>query len=115
MTEADVYSLIGGLADGQVYPYIAPLNAAGQPDIRAPWVIFTVVSESEADTLGCRAESTGVLQVDVYSLTIDEAREIRLKAIDMLEPLGFSQLSKTQGWESDTGLYRATFEVQAIQ
>jgi hypothetical protein len=29
MTEATIYALIGALADGQVYPYVVPLNAGG--------------------------------------------------------------------------------------
>ncbi|MEN4605995.1 DUF3168 domain-containing protein [Pantoea agglomerans] len=115
MTESSVFSLIGSLAGGQVYPYIAPLNAQGSPAISAPWIVFTVVSEVFGDTLCGPAEESGSLQVDVYASSPDEARALREAVSTALLPLDFTQLNKTNGYESETGLFRATLEVQSMQ
>ncbi|MDH2121660.1 DUF3168 domain-containing protein [Pantoea brenneri] len=115
MTEASIYSLIGGLASGQVFPYVVPLNPAGEPGISPPWIVFSVVSEVFGDTFCGPAEEYGTLQVDVYSRSPDEARQIREQVSEALAPLIFMQLRKTNGYESDTGLYRATMEVQSQQ
>jgi len=115
MTESDIYPLISGIAGGQVYPYVVPLNAEGEPSVKPPWVIFTIVSETYGDTLCGPAEENGTLQVDVYALTTDEARNIREQAVNALSALMFSQMRKRNGYESDTGLYRATLEVQSQQ
>ncbi|ADU71554.1 DUF3168 domain-containing protein [Pantoea sp. At-9b] len=115
MTESQIYSLIGDLAGGQVYPYVVPLNAQGEPSVSPPWVVFTVVSEVFGDTLCGPAEENSTLQIDVYSRTTDEARSIREQVATALESLQFTQLNKTNGYETDTGLYRATLEIQSQQ
>jgi hypothetical protein len=115
MTETQIYSLIGDLAGGQVYPYVVPLNSQGDPSVSPPWAVFTVVSEVFGDTLCGPAEENGTLQVDVYALTTDEARSIREQVATALAPLQFTQLNKTNGYETDTGLYRATLEIQSQQ
>lgn len=115
MTEADVYGLIGHLAAGQVYPYVAPLNAAGEPDISAPWVVFSIISENFGDTFCGPAEETDSLQVDVYANTIDEARALREQVQIALASLNFTQLNRTNGYEPETGLYRAMLEIQNQQ
>lgn len=115
MTESYIYSLIGDLAGRKVYPYVAPLNAKGEPSIQPPWVIFTIVSENYGDTFCGPAEEDGNLQVDVYSLNTDEARHIREQIISALLPLEFTQMRKRNGYESDTGLYRATLEIHCQQ
>lgn len=115
MTESSIFELIGDLAGGQVYPYVAPLNAQGSPSISPPWVVFTVVSEVFGDTLCGPAEESGSLQVDVYASSTDEARSLREAVATALAPLNFTQLNKTNGYESETGLFRATLEVQSMQ
>ncbi|ORM66123.1 tail completion protein gp17 [Pantoea rwandensis] len=115
MTESSIFALIGGLAGGQVYPYVAPLNAQGDPAITAPWIVFTVVSEVFGDTLCGPAEENGALQVDVYASSTDDARSLREAVAVALTPLNFTQLNKTNGYESETGLFRATLEVQSMQ
>lgn len=115
MTEADIYSLIGNLCDGQVYPYVAPLNAEGEPAVSPPWIIFTIVSEVFGDTFCGPAEENDALQVDVYATSTDEARTIRKQVQEALSPLQFTQLNRSNGYESDTGLYRATMEIQSQQ
>lgn len=115
MTESQIYPLLSELSGGQVYPYVVPLNPQGQPSVSPPWIVFTVVSEVYGDTLCGPAEESGTLQVDVYASTPDEARSIREQAAAALSPLSFTQLNKTNGYESDTGLFRATLEVQSQQ
>lgn len=115
MTEADVYALIGALADGQVYPGVVPLNSKGEPAVAPPWVIFTLVDQVYGDTLCGPAEEDTALQVDVYASSVDEARALREEAIAALTPLGFTRMSKTGGYEPETGLRRATAEVHVLQ
>jgi hypothetical protein len=115
MTEADVYALIGALADGQVYPGVVPLNSQGEQAVAPPWVIFTLVDQVYGDTLCGPAEEDTALQVDVYASSVDEARALREEAIAVLTPLGFTRMSKTGGYEPDTGLRRATVEVHVLQ
>lgn len=115
MTEADVYSLIGALADGQVYPGVVPLNSQGEPAVAPPWIIFTLVDQVYGDTLCGPAEEDTALQVDVYASSVDEARALREQAIAALTPLAFTRLSKTGGYEPETGLRRATAEVRVLQ
>ncbi|MHA8112667.1 tail completion protein gp17 [Kosakonia cowanii] len=115
MTEADVYSLIGALADGQVYPGVVPLNSQGEPAVAPPWIIFTLVDQVYGDTLCGPAEEDTALQVDVYASSVDEARALREQAIAALTPLAFTRLSKTGGYEPETGLRRATAEVHVLQ
>lgn len=115
MTEADVYSLIGALADGQVYPDIAPLNESGEPAIAPPWITFTLVSQVYGDTFCDVAEETSALQVDVYAQTVDEARALRDEVAAALVPLQFTQMNKTGGYEPETRLRRATLEVSIQQ
>ena len=115
MTEADVYALIGALADGQVYPGVVPLNSQGEPAVAPPWVIFTLVDQVYGDTLCGPAEEDTALQVDVYASSVDEARALREQAIAALTPLGFTRMSKTGGYEPETGLRRATAEVHVLQ
>lgn len=115
MTEADVFSLIGTLAGGKVYPYVAPLNAEGETAVSAPWIVFSIISENFGDTFCGPAEETAALQVDVYATSTDEARAIRNLVQVALAPLNFTQLNRTNGYESETGLYRATLEIQNQQ
>ncbi|MDH2066886.1 DUF3168 domain-containing protein [Pantoea sp. GD03673] len=115
MTEASIFNLIGSLAGGQVYPYVVPLNAQGSPAISAPWIVFMVVSEVFRDTLSGPAEENGSLHIDVYASSPDEARSLREAVSSALSPLNFTQLNNTNGYESETGLFRATLEVQSIQ
>ena len=111
MTEADIFPLLSSLAGGQVFPYVVPLNATGEPEVTAPWLVFSLVSQVAADVLCGPAETSTSVQVDVYASTIDEARDIRSKAMTALAPLGTTQQMRTQGYESDPRLYRATVEV----
>lgn len=115
MTEADIYTLIGDQAGGQVYPYVVPLNAEGQPAVSAPWIVFNIVSESFGDTLCGPAEETDSVQVDVYASSPDEARAIRQLVQAALAPVKFTQLNRTNGYEPETGLFRAMLEIQIQQ
>ncbi|TKI02764.1 tail completion protein gp17 [Martelella alba] len=115
MTEADIYSVLGGLAGGQVYPYVAPLNPQGDAAISPPWVVFSLISEVDSDVMCGQAEGFITLQVDVYAQSIDDASAIRSQALLALTPLKPTNINRTGGYEPDTGLYRATLEAQIWQ
>lgn len=112
MTEADLYRLLASLANGQVYPYVVPLGSDGQPSISAPWVIFSIITDVASDVLYGQAESAVSVQVDVYSSSITEAREIRDRALDELQVLKPENIVKTPGYEPDLRYHRATLEFQ---
>lgn len=114
MTEADIYPLISNLAGGNVYPYIVPLNSNGEPSIPPPWVVFSFVSQPSADVLCGSAETTSSVQFDVYAGKMTTAREICADVIAALSPLSPGNQMLTHGHDPDTGLYRATAELQFI-
>ncbi|WJM83215.1 DUF3168 domain-containing protein [Pectobacterium brasiliense] len=114
MTETDIYPLISGLAGGNVYPYIIPLNAEGEPAISPPWVVFSFVSQPSADVLCGPAETTSSVQFDVYAKTIAQAREICSEVIEALSPLSPSNQMLTHGYSAEGSLYRSTAELQFI-
>ncbi|MEH0868072.1 tail completion protein gp17 [Phytobacter diazotrophicus] len=114
MNEATIYALIGALADGQVYPYVVPLNAQGEPDVSPPWVVFSLPTDAMADVLCGQAESTVSVQVDVYSPDIDEARSIRDQALTSLSVLGLENINKFPLYEQETRLHRASLEASVI-
>lgn len=114
MTEADIHPLIAGIANGNVYPYIIPLNSEGEPAISPPWVVFSFVSQSSADVLCGPAETASSVQFDVYAVSIAVARNICADVIAALSPLAPGNQMLTHGHDPDTGLYRATAELQFI-
>ena len=112
MTEDDLYLLLKPLAGGQVYPYVAPLGSDGKPSISPPWLIFSLISEVATDVFCGHAESGISVQVDVYSLTLKEARSLREMALQAVNPLNPTNISKTPGYEPGSRYYRMTLEFQ---
>jgi hypothetical protein len=66
VNEDNIYALLS-LAEGRVYPYVAPLGSDGKPSVSPPWIIFSIVDDVSADVLCGQAESRVSVQVDVYS------------------------------------------------
>jgi len=114
MTEADIYALIGALADGQVYPYVVPLNAQGEPDVHPPWIVFSLPTDTLTDVFCGQAESTVTVQVDVYSRDLDEARDLRDQALASLSILGLENINRFPMYEPETQLHRASLEASVI-
>ncbi len=114
MTETDIHPLIAEIANGNVYPYIIPLNSEGEPAISPPWVVFSFASQPSADVLCGSAETTSSVQFDVYAVTIAVARNICGEVIAALSPLAPGNQMLTHGHDPDTGLYRVTAELQFI-
>lgn len=106
MTEADIYPLIGSLADGNVYPYVAPAGTV------PPWVVFLLPSAVAEGVFCGQAETASTLQIDAWASSIDEARTLRAQIRDAIQPLQPVSLSELNDYEPDTSLYRATLEVQ---
>ncbi|ELY6204854.1 DUF3168 domain-containing protein [Cronobacter malonaticus] len=112
MTEDNLYPLLAHLAGGQVFPYVAPLGSDGKPSVSPPWVIYSIITDIAADVLCGQAESAVSVQVDVYSSTITEARNIRDMALDALQALKPENIVKTPSYEPDLRYHRATLEFQ---
>lgn len=106
MTEADVYPLIGSVAGGNVFPYVAPSGTA------PPWVIFLLPAAVSGDVLCGQAETASTLQIDAWAQSVDEARAIRNQIREAIAPLSPVSLNELNDYEADTSLYRATLEVQ---
>ncbi|EAT0579304.1 hypothetical protein AIR78_08330 [Salmonella enterica] len=51
-------------------------------------------------------------KVDVYSLTLKEARNLCEMALQVVKPLNPTNISKTPGYEPENRYYRATLEFQ---
>ncbi|PHM46500.1 tail completion protein gp17 [Xenorhabdus miraniensis] len=111
MTEADIFPLLASILPEQVFPYVAPQL---EPPVRPPWCVFSLYGIDQ-DVLNGQAGQLNTLQIDVYALTIDEARMIRDKARSAIAGLHPTELSETNGYEPDTELYRATLECQIWQ
>jgi len=106
MNDAQIYALLGNLCEGRVFPAVAPQGT------KQPWVIFTLPSETGDDVFcGQSGFTATTLQVDVYAKVIDEATALRDRVELALVPLLPTSLLKTKGYETDTGLHRATIEV----
>lgn len=110
MNEDDLYRLLSPLAGGQVYPYVAPLGDDGHLSVSPPWLIFSIISDVSADVLCGQAESGISVQIDVYSRSIVEAREIRDSALVALQPLRPESVTRIPGYEPGLRCYRATLE-----
>lgn len=106
MMEADVYPLIGSLAGGSVFPYVAPSGTS------PPWVIFLLPTSVSGDVLCGQAETANTLQIDAWAQSVDEARAIRNQIREAIAPLKPVSLNESNDYEPDTSLYRATLEVQ---
>lgn len=114
MTEADLAPLLKPLVAGKAYPYVVKLTAQGEAAVSPPWIVYSLIIESPTDVLGGQAETQTSLQVDVYAMSIDEARTLREAALGVLKPFDLTQILKMQGYETDTKLFRATFEAVNI-
>ncbi|EHV62838.1 hypothetical protein ECDEC6B_1221 [Escherichia coli DEC6B] len=101
------------MAGGQVYPYVVPLTE-GKPAVSPPWLVFSVVSDTASDVLDGQAESRITVQIDVWATVPDDADGIREQALDAVRELAPSVISKTQGYDPDSRLNRATLEFQVI-
>ncbi|ELM7725496.1 DUF3168 domain-containing protein [Escherichia coli] len=110
MNEDNIYALLSPLAEGRVYPYVAPLGSDGKPSVTPPWIIFSIVDDVSADVMCGQAESRVSVQVDVYSTTIKESRSLRDLALSSLKPLNPTEVVKIHGYEPDRRLYRATLD-----
>nr|WP_198924594.1 DUF3168 domain-containing protein [Enterobacter kobei] len=102
--------MLSSLAEGRVYPYVAPLGSDGKPSVSPPWIIFSIVDDVSADVLCGQAESRVSVQVDVYSTSIAESRSLRDLALASLEPLTPTEVVKIPGYEPDYRLYRSSLD-----
>jgi len=109
MTEADIYPRLSVLAGGNVFPYVAPQGTS------APWVIYLLPSAASEDVFSGPAETACTVQIDAWASSIDDARELRDQAKAALADLHPVGLNEINDYEPDTGLYRATLEVQIWQ
>ncbi|ENB6194923.1 hypothetical protein ABHJ82_004894, partial [Escherichia coli] len=67
-----------------------------------------------SDVLDGQAESRITVQIDVWATVPDDADDIREQALDAVRQLAPSVISKTQGYDPDSRLSRATLEFQVI-
>ncbi|AUV33069.1 DUF3168 domain-containing protein [Citrobacter freundii] len=110
MNEDNIYALLSPLAEGRVYPYVAPLGSDGKPSVTPPWIIFSIVDDVSADVMCGQAESRVSVQVDVYATTITESRSLRDLALASLKSLNPTEVVKIPGYEPYYRLYRATLD-----
>ena len=98
MTETDLYPHLAHLAGGQAYPYVVPLQD-GRPSVSLPWVVFSLISSVS-------------VQIDVYAVTVTQARQIRQQARESIMSLAPESVSEMQNYIPENRCYRATLEFQ---
>ncbi|OOV68560.1 tail completion protein gp17 [Enterobacter kobei] len=96
--------------EGRVESEVGGVGRDGKKTVSPPWIIYTIVDEGAADVLCGQAESSTSVQIDVYSLTIKEARSIRDHALEAVKSLAPTEITKIQGYEPDFRIYRATID-----
>ncbi|MCN5971262.1 DUF3168 domain-containing protein, partial [Escherichia coli] len=106
MTEADLYPHLAHLAGGQVYPYVVPLQD-DRPSVSLPWVVFSLISAVSADVMGGQAESSVSVQIDVYAVTVTQARQIRQDAREAIMALAPESVSEMQSYIPENRCHRA--------
>lgn len=107
MIEEEIYSLLS--PDFVIYPLIAPANTP------APYLIYTVISETKSDSFCGQAETSTVIQLDSYSNSPFAAKAKALKAYQKIFILGPCNYSAGSFYEEETGLYRYQIEFTLIK
>ena len=115
MTEADLNPLLKPLVGGKAYPYVVKLTPDGQPIAKPPWIVYSVPNNNRADVFSGPAETMFMAQIDVYATSIDEALTLRANAEQAISILSPTDIQSFSGHESETGLYRASFEFKVWQ
>ena len=99
--EADVYKKLTYLSV-PVYP----VKIKQESDF--PCIVYTVVSEVDkvAENAGEVAYKNYRFQVDVFSKSYKEAKELKDKVIEAVTELGATDISVVDMWEEEVFLYR---------
>lgn len=111
MTEMELFSHLSTnvpLVDERVYPLLMPENCA------KPALVYTLISENDKQSLNS-SKAYGMrqrFQIDVYGKTYSSVKMIKEQVKEALYlfskfPHG---LSVTEGYESDTKLFRQTLD-----
>ena len=104
MIEVHITNALKMLCDGRISPLVADQGT------QTPYICYTKISGVYGDVMCGQSYVTYCFQVDVYAKTLFEAETIRKQAYLCLQPLKPFNVSDRHGYESDTGLYRATLE-----
>ena len=104
MTEARIYQALSSLGV-DVYPMVAPQDAT------LPCITYLVVSERKKQVLDASiwAQSKR-FQVDIWSESYKEAKELKEQAIGKLVELEAVDITARDLFEDDTKIYREIIE-----
>lgn len=105
----DAVQSLNGLAQGRVYPHIAP---QGTP---YPYITYLVPSTPVDDVFCGQGPEGPAVQIDCWSESLLQALQLRAAVEDALTPLQGSELLKLEDRDKDTGAYRATLELRVWQ
>ncbi|MDI9093605.1 tail completion protein gp17 [Providencia rettgeri] len=111
MTEADIIPLLESVLPDRVFPEIVPLEL--QP-FEPPWCILSLYRVDE-DVLSGQAEQMFNIQIDIYSDTLKQARELMSAVREAIKPLYPGNMTERPGYEPDPKLRRIILECQVWQ
>ena len=110
MIETAITARIGMLADGRVYPEIAPTDAA------SPRITWTLISGGAGWTLsGWDGSTDAQIQIDAWALSKREAILLAEQAFDLMSASGpdfcvSEAMRLPDDYEPDTRLFRVSWE-----
>ncbi len=93
---------------------LGTINMPAHPFIRPAFDTTEELAAQIAIQRMNQAESRITVQIDVWATVPDDADDIREQALDAVRQLAPSVISKTQGYDPDSRLSRATLEFQVI-
>lgn len=105
----DAVQSLNGLAQGRVYPHIAPHGTL------YPYITYMVPSTPVDDVFCGHGPEGPAVQVDCWSESLLEALQLREAVEEALAPLQGSELLKLEDRDTDTGAFRATLELRVWQ
>lgn len=92
----------------KIFPLVAPQG------IRAPFLIYSVISETPSDVLCGQADVPTVIQLDSYSHDPITAKQYGQTALTQLSYLGLCNINCASSFEEETKLYRYQIEFMLI-
>lgn len=103
-------SALAAIVDGRISELIAPENE------RRPYVVWFVVSNVPENTLSCPpSEDDQRIQVDLYSASQPQARQMVQAAVEAVNDLGYIVLGPWATFEESTKLHRWSFDLEVWQ
>lgn len=109
MIEEELYTHLKNnvaLVNERIYPLVMPQKSV------KPALVYSVISDSDIETLGCVVGNNIRFQIDIYGQSYSNVKMIKEELKTALYSFVYKpqNLSVTEGYEEDTKLHRQTFD-----